>query len=309
MHAVNAQRARQQGLALIIAMLVAALAAAVAVSLATAQARWSAEVSHRRDQVQAQSIAQAGVQWARQILDADARTTTFDSLGEPWALPLPATPVENGVVEGRIVDAERLFNVNNLAGGSHADFERRRFERLFDMLRVPAPLLAAIVDWVDPDTVPGPGGAEDAWYERIAEPGLAPNMAATRLQELGAVRGMTPAILAGLARYVTTLPGESPLNVNTAAPELLAASIANIEPGPLAALVASRGEHAFTSIADFRERLPAGASIGDEAMFTVKSRYFLVVVRARQGDTFAQAHALIDRGGSAWPRVVWQTLE
>jgi general secretion pathway protein K len=134
-------------------------------------------------------------------------------------------------------------------------------------------------------------------------------MAATRLQELGAVRGMTPAILAGLARYVTTLPGESPLNVNTAAPELLAASIANIEPGPLAALVASRGEHAFTSIADFRERLPAGASIGDEAMFTVKSRYFLVVVRARQGDTFAQAHALIDRGGSAWPRVVWQTLE
>ena len=50
------------------------------------------------------------------------------------------------------------------------------------------------------------------------------------------------------------------------------------------------------------------ASIGDEAMYTVKSRYFFVDVRARQGDTIAQAHALIDRGGAS-SRVVWQTVE
>jgi hypothetical protein len=44
-------------------------------------------------------------------------------------------------------------------------------------------------------------------------------------------------------------------------------------------------------------------------MYTVKSRFFLVSVRARQGDTVAQARALIDRAGSASPRVVWQTIE
>ena len=300
---------RERGLALIIAMLVAALASAVAISLASSQSQWSAHVAHRRDQVQAQSIALAGVQWARQVLEADARTTRIDHLGEPWALPLPATPVENGSVEGRIVDAQSLLNVNNLASGSHASFERLRFERLFELLHVPPPVLATIVDWIDPDSVQQPGGAEDAWYERTPQPGLTPNMAAMRVQELGSVRGMTAATLAGLARYVTTLPADTPLNVNTAPSELLAASIANIESGPLAALVESRAQRPFASIPDFRERLPKDASIGDEAMYTVKSRYFLVWVRARQGDTVAQAHAVIDRGGNAWPRVVWQTIE
>src|SRR5882672_637655 len=109
------RRQHEQGLALVIAMLVAALAAAVAMSLATGQTQWSAQVSHRRDQVQAQSIALAGVQWARQVLDQDARTTPTDHLGEPWAFPLPATPVENGFVEGRIVDAQGFLNINDLA--------------------------------------------------------------------------------------------------------------------------------------------------------------------------------------------------
>ena len=84
---------------LIIAMLVAALAAAVTVSLAAAQAQWTAQVANRRDKVQAQSIALAGIAWTRQILDADGRMTSIDHPREPWALPLPATPVENGEVE------------------------------------------------------------------------------------------------------------------------------------------------------------------------------------------------------------------
>lgn len=300
---------RQRGLALIIAMLVAALAAAVAISLATAQAQWSAQVSHRRDHVQAQSIALAGIQWARQILDVDARSTTIDYLGEPWALPLPATPVENGSVEGSIVDAQSLLNVNNLASGAHAAFEHVRFERLFEALRIPPATLAAIVDWVDQDNVPQPGGAEDAWYETGAPPGLAANMPAILIQELGPVRGMTAATMAGLMRYVTALPADTPLNVNTASAQLLAATLANVDREQLAALVASRAQRPFASIADFRERAPAGAAAGDEAMYTVKSRYFLVSVRARQGDTIAQARALVDRGGNAWPRVVWQTVE
>ena len=53
-------------------MLIAALAAAVAATVFADQQRWSRTVEHRRDQVQAQALAMAGVQWARQILDDDA---------------------------------------------------------------------------------------------------------------------------------------------------------------------------------------------------------------------------------------------
>jgi general secretion pathway protein K len=277
-----ALRRTQRGLALIIAMLVAALAAAITVSLGAAQTQWTAQVANRRDKVQAQSIALAGIQWTRQVLDADGRATTIDHPGEPWALPLPPTPVENGSVEGRIVDAQSFLNANNLRGGAHATFERRRFERLFETQRLPSELLGVLVDQATPPL---------------------------RMQELATARAMTPAALAVLMRYVTALPEDTPLNVNTASSEALAASIANVDAGAMTQLIASRAERPFTSLADFRERLPAGASIGDEAMYTVKSRYFLVSVRARQGDTIAQAHALVDRGGSASSRVVWQTVE
>jgi general secretion pathway protein K len=302
-------RARERGLALIVAMLIAALAAAVAVSLASAQSQWFAQVSHRRDQVQAQSIALAGIQWARQILDADARAGPIDHLGEPWALPLPATPVENGVVEGRIVDAQSLLNVNNLASATRGTSERRRFERLFATLGVPETTLAAMIDWVDADNVAQQGGAEDAWYLAQADPALAPSAPASRIEELSFVRGMTLPAMTSVVRFVTSLPVDTPLNVNTAPAELLAAAIENVEPGALAALIASRAQRPFASLSDFRERLPAGASIGQEVMYSVKSRYFLVTVRARQGETIAQARALIERADNTWPAIVWQTIE
>jgi general secretion pathway protein K len=301
--------APQRGLALIIAMLVAALAAAVAMSLASAQNQWSAQVAHRRDQVQAQSIALAGVQWARQVLDQDARTTPIDHLGEPWALPLPATPVEGGSVEGRIVDAQSRLNVNDLASGAHAAFARARFARLFETLRIAPATLASLVDWVDADDVPEANGAESAWYAAQPQPGLAPNMPVARLPEIAEVRGMTTAALSDVERIATALPADTPLNVNTASDDALAASIAGIDRAQIAALIARRAQRPFATIAEFRSQLPPQASIGDEAMYSVSSRYFLVTVRARQGDTLARAQALIERGGSGWPRVVWQTVE
>lgn len=300
--------AAERGLALIIAMLIAALAAAVAVSLTSAQAQWSARVLHQRDHVQAQSIALAGIQWARQILDADAHSGSIDYLGEPWALPLPATPLENGFVEGRIVDAQGLFNVNNLASATHATFERDRFDRLLAMLDLPQSTRAAMTDWVDADSVPEPGGTEGGSYVAQREPALVANAPAVRFAELSDVRGMTPVAMASLGRYATALPVDTPLNVNTAPVELLAASM-NVEPAKLAQLMASRSERPFASVSDFRERLPGGVTMGDEATYAVSSQYFLVTVRARQGDTVAQARALIHRIGAGRPEIAWQTIE
>jgi general secretion pathway protein K len=299
-------RPRQQGLALIIAMLIAALAAAVAVSVSTAQSQWLAQVDHRRDQVEAQSIALAGVQWARAIVDADTRG--IDYLGEPWALPLPATPVENGEVEGRIVDAQAMLNVNDLASAQHGALERRRFIRLFAALGIPDTTLASVVDWVDADDVPQHGGAEDAWYAAEADASLAANGPATRIEELALVRGMTAPALARIAPFVTSLPPDTPVNVNTAPAEVLAALLDGIDSGALAALVASRGEHPFASPDDFRGRLPSGVSVIDPALVSVSTGYFFVMVRARQGETIAQARALIRRDGAS-SAIVWQTIE
>jgi general secretion pathway protein K len=301
---------RSRGAALILAMLIAALAATVAVSLAAGQQQWLAGVALRNEQVQTQALAQAGVQWARQIMFEDARTSQIDHLGEPWALALPATPIENGTIEGRIVDAQGLLNVNALAAlGAEGVLERARFERLFARLGLPAAALDVMADWVDADSDTRPNGAEDAWYRQQPSPSLAANASIVRLAELSVLRGFTPEAATALAPYVTALPAVTKLNVNTAPPAVLAAAITGLDGGGLASLVATRAERPFTTIADFRARLPPGASIDNDAAFSVASDYFLVTVVARQGPTLAQARALLKRGTGGWPQVVWQTIE
>jgi general secretion pathway protein K len=297
-----------RGAALLLAMLVAALAATVAIALAAAQERWLADVTQRRDQVQAQSLALAGVQWARQILDDDARASSFDHLGEPWALPLPATPIADGVIEGRIEDAQARFNLNNLAlDSSLGTAERARFTRVFATVGLPASALDAIADWIDADQSPREGGAEDAAYaEAAARTADAPLV---RAAEVAAVRGIPERSLPALQPFVTALPAGTALNVNTASAEVLAAALPELAGDALATLIAERARKPFSTVAEFRGRLPSGVPLGEERAFTVSSHYFLVSVRSQQGDAVAQARALLKREAGAWPVVVWQTLE
>ena len=299
-----------RGAALIIAMLVAAHAAVIAMSIATAQQQWAATVMQRRDQVQAQALALAGVQWARQIMFDDAAHGSIDHLGEPWALPLPATPIENGSIEGRIIDAQGLLNVNDLgSAAATGSIARQRFTRLFASLGLPSALLDTLGDWVDTDNTVRQNGAEDAWYLAQTPPSLAANAPMVRASEAALVKGIVPQSLETLLPNMTALPAGTQLNVNTAPPAVLATVADGLAGGPMATLVATRGQRPFSSIADFRSRLPQGITLGDETTLSVSSQYFLVTVRARQGETQARARALLKRGGSGWPTIVWQVIE
>jgi general secretion pathway protein K len=302
------QPTRQRGAALILAMLVAALAATVAMAIAAEQRRWQNGVAARRDQVQAQSLALAGVQWTRQILQESAGNG-IDALGQPWALPLPATPIENGIIEGRIVDAQGLVNLNNMTlTGTQGDEERARALRLFARLGVPAAALDAVADWIDNDAEARPNGAEDAWYARQPVAYLAANAPLVRAGEVAAVRGFDDATVARVLPYVTALPAGTPLNVNTAPAPVLAAALPRVSAEVLARLAAERVDRPFINIADFRNRLPPEVAMSENA-FSVSSNFFIVTVRARQGEAVAQARALLKRGPAGWPAVLWQTLE
>jgi general secretion pathway protein K len=303
-------RRHAAGAAVILAMVLAALAAAVAVGVFADQQRWSRTVLHRRDQVQAQAIAIAGIQWARQILEEDGRTTIVDHLGEPWAIPLPPIPLENGSIRGSIVDAQGRLNVNALgADGTAAQVERRRIERLLARQGGPVGSIDAIADWIDADAQARPNGAEDAWYLAQPVPGLPANAPVVQVAELAAVRGVGLAGLAAAMPMLAALPAGTPTNVNTAPPEVLAAIVDNLDGARLASLTASRAQKPFSTVAEFRTRLPAGATLAQEDALSVKSEYFYVGVEARQGETVARARALVRRPGGRSPSVVWQVVE
>jgi general secretion pathway protein K len=300
----------QRGAALILAMLVAALAATVAVALASEQQRWFADVSNRRDQVQAQSLALAGVQWARQILNDDARSGTLDYLGEPWAYPLPPTPIANGAIEGRIEDAQGRFNLNNLALDTPAGTaERLRLAHLFSAKGVDSKMLDAIADWIDADSAPRANGAEDDYYTQRAITALAANAPLVRVAEFTSVRGGSAKAWGAVASNVAALPAGTALNINTANADVITAAIPDLSGDKLASFIAERARRPFSTMSDLRERLPRDVKLPEGTTFGFSSSYFLVSVRSRQGDAIAQARALLKREGREWPKVLWQTLE
>jgi len=290
------------------AMLLAALASAIAVTLFADQQRWTHAVLLRRDQVQAQALAMAGVQWARQVLLDAGRDKPVDHLGEPWAMALPPIPLENGEIRGGISDATARLNINSLAAGSAVD--RARFERLFAQRGVSPDALDAIGDWIDIDDASRPAGAEDAYYTQQAVPGVTGNRPFVRIAELAAVRGMTLPALAAVEPFLAALPAGTAINVNTASPEVLAA-ILNAPANAVAQVVASREQRPFSSIQDFRSRLPKGMTLPSTDSLTVRSDYFYVTVEARQGATVARARALLHRlrPTARRPEVVWQIVE
>jgi len=253
----------------------------------------------------------AGVQWARQIVHDNA-TGGVVHLGQPWALKLPALPIENGSIAGYIVDAQSRINVNNIAGVPAALAPTRSaLQRLFAALALPPSLLNAIADWVDEDDrVSEPGGAEDAWYLSQPRPGLAANAPVRRASELLAVRGADPGSLARLLPLVGALDAPAAVNVNTAPPEVLTAVVGGLDAAGAAALVASRAQTPFANIADFRARLPPNLVV-DETLIDVRSDWFEVSIEARQGDTLARARALLKRvpAANTWPLVVWEVVE
>ena len=303
-------RRHARGAALVLAMLVAALAATVVVALAAEQQRWFADVGNRRDQVQAQSLALAGVQWARQILNDDARAGTLNHLGEPWAYPLPPTPIANGLIEGRIEDAQGRLNLNNLVmDGAAATAERLRIAQLFANRGLDARTLDALADWIDSDSSRRANGAEDGDYAQVSPTALAANAPLLRAAEMSAVRGVGASAWAAVTNDVVALPTATTLNVNTAGADVIAAAIPGLAGESLAAFIAERARKPFTSAAELRERLPSGIAPPEGATFAFSSSYFLVSVRSRQGDAIAQARALLKRDGRNWPVVVWQTLE
>jgi general secretion pathway protein K len=301
---------RARGAAVILAMLLAALAAAIAATVFADQQRWSRVVLNRHDQVQAQALAQAGVQWARQVLYDDRQRSTLDHLGEPWAMTLPPIPLENGEIRGAIADAQAGLNVNALgAVGSQAILERGRIERLFLARGGPVGALDAIADWIDADTARRPDGAEDPQYASLSPPALAANAPIQRIAELLQVRGIDPAALGRVAPFLSALPADTPVNINTAPPEVLAAIVDNLGSDAQSELLARRAQRPFSTVADFRSRLPAGATLANEVGLAVQSDNFYVTIEAREGGTRARARALLHRRSGEWPTVVWQVIE
>ena len=271
---------RQRGTVLILAMMIVALAATAAAVALARQDQSLQRLEAARDAEQARWALVGGAHWARAILSEDARFAgEVDHAGELWATGLPPTAVENGTLAGAIRDAQGRFNLANLVReGKPSAPDVAALERLLALLGL-APRLA---------------------------PAIAEAQPMRGLAELSRVPGWDAAAMAKLAPLLAALPKRTPVNVNTARPEVLAAVIEGLSLAEAVVLAQELKASPARSLSEFRTRLHKMNFSMEEERLSVRSRYFLVDGRARFGAAEVRLEALLERAGGALPAIVWQ---
>jgi len=228
-----------RGIALIVVVLLIAVGLVIAASLIETNQLAQARARNLTREQQAWQYAGGMESWARDILDRDAKAGNVDHTGEAWAQTMPPIDVPGGRITGHLRELNGCLNVNALVrNGLPEAVTRARFERLVDELRLNRDLVDALTDWVDPDTVPLPRGAEDNAYMARSPGYRAANQAMIDLSELRLVRGIDEDVFERLSPHLCTLPVGSPINLNTASPAVWVAVV----PGLTAAQAENLGD-------------------------------------------------------------------
>jgi general secretion pathway protein K len=216
----------QRGIALLTILVMVALATILAATIAKRQTNTAENTGYLMRQDQSLLYAKSAEAFFSELLIQDSENGgNIDHLQENWAKPMPAFPVEDGFISGRFLDESGKFNLNNLlkADGSVDDSARRWFEKLLQRVGLPAELSQAVIDWQDADDeTTGAMGAESNYYQGLDPSYLASNTKFHQVEELKLVRGFEGKNYDLIAPYVTALPEATKINMNTAAPLLLA---------------------------------------------------------------------------------------
>lgn len=297
-------RTAQRGIAIITALLLTTLAITIVASLFWQQQVQVRSIENQRMQLQKQWILRGALDWARLILREDGKYSATDDLSEPWAVPLSETRLDqyvdaasrdvapSAMLSGSIQDAQARFNLTRLAASGQVQrSEVAAFERLLSALQQNSSLARAAAEQI-------------AASQRLLETGSDATRPIGFLQvdDLLAVAGFTPTVIAAIRDEVIFLPRPTPLNVNTASAAALVARLPTLSLSDASALIARRRTTPFRDLNDVNARVPGVES--DPEQLSVATQFFLVNGRVSMRQAMTQVQALIERQG-AITRLLW----
>ncbi len=316
---------RQRGVAVITALLLTTLAVSIVASLFWQQQVQVRTMENQRLQLQTKWILRGALDWATLVLDT-FRGANYTGLDQAWATPLADTRLDQYIerervqgenfdasLSGNITDASSRYNLRNLAENREVVPEQVAiFQRLLGNLQLDSGLARRAADFVKAGQERQSTGDEekDRQSNQAGGVGGVP-VKLLQVDDLLAVQGFTPAIVERLRPFVIVLPAATPVNVNTAPAEVLAA-VANVPVSVANTLLVRRKQAAWIDPAFFEDQTQAQRLSPDfkKEWITVKSDWFLVTSRIRLDRAGLDAEALIQRrpilgAGGGGSKVVW----
>jgi general secretion pathway protein K len=302
---------RQRGAALLAAMLTVTLVATFAAAALWQQWRTTEVEAAERTRVQSAWILTGALDWARLLLREDGRSAErVDHLGEPWAVPLmdarlssflaadsnataeSGPEVLEAFLSGQIIDMQSLLNVNLLLDRERKPSKNgmRSFLRLFELLGLPPAQLDTLVENLR--------FATDISTENRS--GSAAPLLPQKMEELVWL-GLPPSTVAALQPYVTVLPRSDTfstfVNLNTAAPEVIYASVDGLSMADAQRLVALRERTPFKGVPEAQQAIGFSETMTNFDV-AVQSNYFEVRARLRLDQLVVEERSLLLRAGT-----------
>jgi general secretion pathway protein K len=302
------RRRTQQGAAVLLALFVAALATMIVSALFYRQFVLLRTIENQQLMAQSRLLLRGALDWGRAILREDANRSSYDALSEPWAQPLAETRLDQlgetsvlaaqASIAGSMEDAQSRLNLRNLIDkGEIVESELGALRQLCTLLQVPqqtADLIAQRMQLALPSNVVDDGGRAPDSMGVDSAPRPIPLMLP---QDLLSIPGISAEAAQRLAPYIVVLDERTPVNVNTARPEVIAARVPEMSLSDARALVAERERISyFNNVGEVRTRLGAKANGVGEADIATASRFFFVRGEVKLDRAVTRMEALVRRG-------------
>lgn len=325
---------KQDGVAVVTALLLTTLAITIVASLFWQQQVQVRSIENQRFQLQKKWVLRGALDWAGLILREDRRISKVDHLGEPWAVNLGDTRldqyVENGkadtedsdaTLSGQISDAQAKFNLTNLAANGQVDRrELASFAKLLSNLRLDPSLaqrVASQIALTQDKVIQGP--------QQPGQPGDAPNppnppekpdslstiansevqfLKFSQIDDLLVIPGFSAANVVRLKNFVTVLPIPTKINVNTTTAEVLSARLENVSLTDAALMIATRDRAYFLDFERFKLNFPDKVTEADVKFLDFQTNFFVVNGRVRLNKSLLEVDALIERDDKG-TQILW----
>jgi len=350
------QPSTQRGVAIITAVLLIALGSITMVAITSQQ---NLDMQRERNEgliQQARAFGISGERFAAVLLYRDFQDglrENTDSLDDDWAQTIPPIPIDNASIQGCIVDMQGRFNLNNVINveGNVAPFYFEQLKRLLAELNIEQVKAEAILDWVDQDVnATIPEGAEDDYYTGLESGYRTANAPFVSVSELQLVKGFSSANEQETEDYELLLPhisalpvvnGSTPVNVNTATPEVLASLGDEVKPlaadlsrwdtgayedypkcenifdlaaddGPATLGGAERDLTPYESTLLFEQEVDSagtGNEVAPKGTYDVRSRYFQVRIDVEAEGIKLSQFTLLERNNDGKTRVLYRSRD
>ena len=250
---------QQSGVALITAILVLALSVIAATSISSDHQLFMRRAENSVFGSKTWTYQHAAENWAKAVLRRDilaaesSAVDVLDHASEDWGVALTYTSLPAAMISAHLSDEQAKLNINNLLNDNGVDtVYKERMRRLFSLLEIDPNIVNAIIDWIDPDIkLTQPNGAEDQYYNQLADPYLTAGQAMYDISELRLIKGIKAEDYQKLQKYVTALPVRTNINLNTASAQVLATIVPDMSLTVAQDFIRARDIEPYQHIQDF----------------------------------------------------------